>query len=268
MTIADKLNKTSSILFLTGNLLSKFQYIPYPLASGICRFLSLGIFLLAYGLTMTASTLEPDEIEYQDQWYDFAQIKEQFIFSSSIGLVATIVSIVALFVPAMLPLAAWLFLLGNTIWAVGEYHKLNNPPAHSTNFSYQTQNTNVAYALTSTASSLVSAIATTLILLFPAIALPITVLSVLLGLSLAVCTFNIWLNAQCRQPETLTSSYLHMNSQMKPSLAPQDSPTPDLGHYFDLQRKKVKATQSMELVNLSKNQEIREDRGLEVNSSL
>lgn len=124
MTVAQKLDKASGIFFFAGFLLSKLQYIPFPLASAIFRFISLGIYSLAYLCWLTASLLHPDHPVNYRKWYGFAQIKEQFLLSSFVGLTATVLSVAAVFVPVLFPPAAWLFLIGNAIWAIGEYHKL------------------------------------------------------------------------------------------------------------------------------------------------
>lgn len=93
-----EIRKTSGIFFL-GFLLSKLQYLPFPLVSAIFRFLSLGIYSLAYGSWSIACLLHPDHKEHHHKWYGFAQIKEQFLFSSFIGLIATGLSVAAVLYP-------------------------------------------------------------------------------------------------------------------------------------------------------------------------
>lgn len=221
MTAAQRLEKASGIFFFSGFLLSKLQYIPYPLVASIFRFVSLGIYFLAYGCWSTACLLHPDHKEHRNKWYGFAQIKEQFLFSSFVGLVATGLSVGAVFLPVLFPPAAWLFLIGNVLWTIGEYHKLKNPPPNNADFSYTGQKNYLYYALTSSAMSLVTAIAATLIIAFPPLAVPITAFSLLLCVGLGALALDYWLKSgNSANQKPVKESY----NQMSDSLGPTNSP--------------------------------------------
>lgn len=222
MTVAQKLEKTSGIFFFLGFLLSKLQYLPFPLVSAIFRFLSLGIYSLAYGSWSIACLLHPDHKEHHHKWYGFAQIKEQFLFSSFIGLIATGLSIAAVFVPVLFPPAAWLFLIGNVLWTIGEYHKLKNPPQNNEDVSYTQQKNYFYYAITSCAISLVSAVAATLIVAFPPLMIPITIFSILLYIGLGALAFEYWLHSKSAEnTQSIKGSYNQMNDSFGPTASPK-----------------------------------------------
>lgn len=231
MTVAQKLDKASGIFFFSGFLLSKLQYIPFPLVSAIFRFVSLGVYLLAYLSWLTACLLHPDHEEHYRKWYGFAQIKEQFLLSSLVGLIATVISVAAVFIPALFPPAAWLFLLGNIIWTIGEYHKLKNPPAQDDNFSYSKQKTYLSYAATTCAITLVTAIAATLMFFFPPLAIPITIFSLVVCVGLGALAFEFWLNSAFgdHKPTPTPESYAQMSDTLGPSPALELSDTPEPG---------------------------------------
>ncbi|MGL5742490.1 MAG: hypothetical protein ACRCXC_08040 [Legionella sp.] len=231
MTVAQKLDKASGVLFFAGFVVSKLQYAPFPLASAIFRFVSLGIYLMAYGFCLTANLLHPDHKEHQDKWYGFAQIKEQFIFSSFIGLLGTVTSIAAVFIPALFPPAAWLFCIGNAIWAVGEYHKFKNPPKNDENYSSSRQRAYLSYSITTTAISLVTAISATLMFVFPPAAIPITIFSLIICAGLGALAFDFWLNSSFgeHKPSPAPNSYHQMSDSLGPSVSNdlKDSPEPE-----------------------------------------
>lgn len=263
MTLALKLDKASGIFFFSGFLISKLQYIPFPLLSCIFRFISLSFFFFAYGFWCIANILRPDQREHQDKWYGFAQIKEQFLFSSFIGLVATIVSVAAVFIPMLLPVAAWLFVLGNIIWAIGEYHKFKTPPEHDTNFSLKQQKSFVSYAISSTVITLITAIAATLMFVFPLFAIPITLLSLLTCVGVGALSFEFWLKSRFggHQQTPNAGSYQQMTHALGPSFAsePTDSVKPTHSNPFLDQLKPNKTTtrdrsqEEIEMVVLGRN---------------
>ncbi|MBI2785280.1 MAG: hypothetical protein HYX60_02785 [Legionella longbeachae] len=61
MSAAKNLDKASGLFFFGGFLLSKFQYISFPLLSAIFRFVSLGMSMLAYCLLFASNLLHPDQ---------------------------------------------------------------------------------------------------------------------------------------------------------------------------------------------------------------
>lgn len=228
MANAKYFDKASGIFFFSGFMLSKLQYLPFPVVSAIFRFVSLSSYLMAYGSWFIANLLHPGHQEREDKWYGFAKIKEQFLFSSLIGFIATILSVVAITVPVLFPPAAWLFMLGNLIWTIGEYHKLNNPPADDADFSQTRQQSYFAYAATSTAISLITALAATLILIFPPAAIPITIFSLLICVGLGALAFEHWLDSSfgAHKPSQAPSSHQKMVNELAPSLSAENTHSP------------------------------------------
>lgn len=271
MTVAQKLDKASGIFFFAGFLLSKLQYLPFPLVSAIFRFVSLGVYSLAYLSWLTASLLHPDHKEHFRKWYGFAQIKTQFFLSSFIGLTATIISVAAVFIPALFPPAAWLFLIGNAIWAIGEYHRLKNPPLGDDNFSSTRQKSYVSYAATTTAISLIAAIAATLIVCFPPMAIPITIFSLLICVGLGALAFEFWLNCNLgkHEPDQVPDSYNEMTEILGPSLSSEPSTEPKPGCFNSLFDKPSNqppaAIKTFDVINEAENEK---QRSLSSNSLL
>ncbi|KTD73170.1 hypothetical protein [Legionella tucsonensis] len=253
MTIAKKLDKASGIFFFTGFLLSKLQYIPFPLASAIFRFVSLGIYSLAYLSWLTASLLHRDHPVNYRKWYGFAQVKEQFLLSSFVGFTATVLSVAAVFIPVLFPPAAWLFLIGNAIWAIGEYHKFKNPPTDDANYSSTRQKNYVSYAVTSTSISLVAAIAATLIFVFPPMAIPITIFSLIICAGLGALAFEFWLNCTFgnHKPDQIPESYTEIGDSLGLSVTQEPSNSPEPGCFNCLFPKPIK--KSSNLIKLSSN---------------
>lgn len=227
MSTTEQLNIATGFLFFAGFMLSKLQYVPFPLVSAICRFLSLGLYLTGYGLWFISNLLLTGHKQSDDKWYGFAKIKEQLLYSSLIGFVATVFSVAAVFVPVLFPPAAWLFFIGNVIWAISEYHKLKNPPEDE-NFSYTKQNAYQSYAMTNAAISLVSAVAATLIFVFPLIAIPITISSLLLCIGLGVLASEYWLSAYFGDHKPLKDSDSHrkMSNELGYTHEKKHSPAP------------------------------------------
>ncbi|MCW8399641.1 hypothetical protein OQJ26_12650 [Legionella sp. PATHC038] len=273
MTVAQKLDKASGILFFAGFLLSKLQYLPFPIVSAIFRFVSLGIYLFAYLSWLTACLLHPDHKEHYQKWYGFAQIKEQFFYSSFIGFGATILSIAAVFLPALFPPAAWLFFLGNLVWAVGEYHKLKNPL--DKNSSYSRQSAYFGYASTSAVISLVTAIAATLTFIFPPMAIPITIFSLIVCVGLGALAFEFWLNSSFgdHKPAPVPGSYVQMGDTLGPSSSLEHADTPEPGCWSSLfsspnDKPNKSFSNSIELIDAVKHEEIGGGHSLSTNSLL
>lgn len=272
MSVAKKLDKASGLFFFAGFLLSKLQYIPFPQASAILRFISLGIYLMAYGCWHAASLLHPDQKVRKNKWYSFAQIKEQFLFSSLVGFIATVMSIAAVFIPVLFPPAAWLFLVGNAIWTIGEYNKFKNPPQNDANFSYTRQKSYLYYSVTSTSISLITAVSATLIFVFPPIAIPITIFSLILCVGLGVFAFEFWLDSSFgdHKPTPVPGSYNQISDTLGPSVSQEltDSPEPNCSNCLFLKQKESKTPENIELLSADNTEENSEEHSLGAYSSL
>lgn len=229
MVNARKLDRTSGFFFFSGFMLSKLQYVPFALVAGTFRFLSLGFYLVGYGLWFASNYLRPGHQQHHNEWYGFAKMKEQFILSSAIGFIATALSVAAVFLPVLFPPAAWLFVLGNVVWAIGEYHKLKNPPKDDDDFSTSRQKAYLAYTVTTTGISLITAVSATLMILFPPVAIPITIFSLLLCTGLGFLSFEFWLNSSygAHKADSIPGSHSKMSAELGSSLSHDNSPSPE-----------------------------------------
>ena len=212
MSHARRLDKASTYFFSTALVLSKLQYIPNAMATFVLKLSSLSLYLIGYALWFSASLLRGDHKRHNPNWYGFAQHKIQASFASITGFIATGLSIAAAFVPVLFPPAAWLYVVSNIIWTIAEYHKLNNPPKDTEHFSYSRQRAYLSYTITITTMSVVTAVAATLILVFPPIAIPATIISVIISIGLGILAFEYWMDStHGDHKETLVSgSYYEM----------------------------------------------------------
>ena len=228
MNAEQKLEKSSGFFFFAGFMLSKLQYLPFPIVSAVFRFLSLGLYFGGYSSWFAASLMQPGQKQPKDKWYAFAKLKEQFLFSSLVGFIATALSVAAVFVPVLFPPAAWLFFLGNVIWAIGELHKLKHPPAHKEDFSHTRQKAYLSYAITTTAISLVTALAATLMVVFPPATLTITIFSLLICVGLGALALECWLNSNFGKHEPLKKADSYTNITDELGASPTPAPKNDL----------------------------------------
>lgn len=219
------LEKSSGPLFFTGFIASKLQYVPFAAAAAAFRFLSLGLYLIAYSFWFAASYNQPEHERADKEWYGFAQIKEQFLYSSLTGFIATAMSVAAIFVPALFPPAAWLFVLGNAFWTIGEYHKLNNPPKDQ-DFSYSQQEAYTSYALSTSIISVISAISATIMFVFPPITMPLSIFTILVcaGFGVLACEYLLDYNFG-DHPTSFTSSADAMEKGLGAGVSPQKDHT-------------------------------------------
>lgn len=150
--------------------------------------------MLGYGVWFIGSHFHPEHTYNEEEWYGFAQFKEQHLFAATLGLIATVLSIAGIFVPVLLIPAAWMFLGSSCMWATSEYHKLNNPHPQEEDYSHTYQKAYFKYALTLAGMSLVTAVCTTLIFLFPPLTIPILIGSGIVIAGLSVVAAEMWLN--------------------------------------------------------------------------
>lgn len=220
-TMSQKLHKTSGILFFLAFMLSTLQYIPNFYIAGIFRMIPLLAYLVAYGVWFASNLLLKGHEKKPHAWYGFAQIQKQYLFSSIAGMAATILSIVGLFVPICFPIATAVFFLANALLAIGEYHKLNNPP-NEKDFSYTKQKSLVYLTGITALISLVTCVSATLIFIFPTIAIPLTIFSLLISIGLGLWALEYRLDSIFgkhqlgKEPrEHPFESYIIMNKQLK-----------------------------------------------------
>jgi hypothetical protein len=234
MSKASYLGRTSSFFFFLGFMLSKLQYLPFSAFSATFRMISLGFYLGAYATWFLASFFQDGHFKKENRWYGFAKIKEQHLLASLLGFVATVLSLAAIFTPILFIPAAWIFLAGNVIWTISEYHKLKNPPHSNEDFSYMRQRAYVMYSMTTTTIGLVTAVAASLMLVFPLASVPITVFSLFICVGLGFYAFEKWLDSSLgdHEPIIKRGSFNVMTNELGPSCSndKKNSPEPKPDH--------------------------------------
>lgn len=235
VSISSKLGKVSSFFFFTGLVFGKAQYLPIPIVSTILNVLSLLSYLMAYSFWFISSHFYPNHTQHKNEWYGFAQFKEQYLAASVLGLLATSFSLAALLVPVLLIPAAWIFLASNLMWTFAEYHKFYNPPTYDENYSHSYQDAYLSHAITITSMSVIATISATLVFLFPPITLHVFVVSSILLLGLTLLAAETWLNFNFggHKPNPPETSYTQMNN-LGPKLANEHKNTPAPYHGADL----------------------------------
>jgi hypothetical protein len=220
MSTTISLNKITTFFFGAGFVFLKIQQLPIPAFSLIVKIIAFVLYLIAYSLWLIRTLIDPDEKTAQDQWYNFAQLNEQFRLSALLGMLGCVLSIAGVFFPVFLLPAAWLFLIGNTIWTIGEYHKTNIPPNHDPLYSQSHQSAYLSYAIYITSMTLVTTLVTTLIFIFPAISVPLLICSSLICLGLGLLAWERWIEANYGEHppnQVVNESYEQMNYLLGPS---------------------------------------------------
>ena len=227
MSHSQHLNKASGLFFFLSFMLSKLQYIPIPIVANVFRLCSFLFSLTAYSTWFSSNLLNPDHKPLHNEWYGFARIKELLISSSIVGFAAAVLSFSSLFVPILFPIAAWLFVVDNIIWSIGEVHKLKSPPTDNPNFSYTQQDSYLSYAIATTGISIVTAMTATLIFIFPLMTLSITLFSILICIGIGVIAMESWLDANFGTHNPIsTNSYVQIEKGMELEVTSEKSPTP------------------------------------------
>lgn len=227
--------KISSLFFLLGFIVSKIQYLPIAIVSSVFNIIALGCYFLAYGAWFVSSHFQPSQKNNDENWYGFVQFKEQFLYAATMGLVASLISISAIYFPILLVPASWLFFSSNIFWTIGEYNKLQNPPESDENYSHSCQSSYLAYAITMTTTGLTTALSTTLIFIFPAITIPVIITATIISLGLGVLATEYWLDytfGAHKKTPVLPDSYAHMCESLGPAKTqhPEQSPQPYHGN--------------------------------------
>lgn len=107
---------------------------------------------------------DKDHPRKKDSWYGFAEFKQQHQTSALLGLIATILCVVA---PTLLIPIAWLFAISNTLWAIGAYHKKKMPDTDDPNYSSAKQNVFGYLTIAVTLLSFLTALEATALFFFP-----------------------------------------------------------------------------------------------------
>ena len=208
MSKAKTLDKISGISFLLGFFMSKVQYVPTavlsPFIAPFFNLAALGLHLIGHSTWFLASHFYPEHAQHYKEWYGFAPFKEQHTYAATIGMIASVISIAALAFPPLLIPAAWLFMLGNVFWSVGEYHKFKSPPKDE-EYSESYQNSYLNYAIAMTALGFVSALSATLIILCPPLLLAVSIVSAIATVGLGITAVGYWYDYTFNEHPTTTA---------------------------------------------------------------
>ncbi|KTD50791.1 hypothetical protein [Legionella quateirensis] len=233
MTQAKNISKASSYFFLIGFIVSKIQYLPIVFVSIIPNVISLVCYFMAYGLWFISSHFLDSNKPNKEEWYGFAQFKEQFLYAATIGIIASLISISSLFLPVLIVPATWLFCTSNILWSIGEYNKLKHPSESDINFSYSYQQTYLSYALTMTAIAFTTALGATLIFIFPPITMPILIISTITSSGLGILSCDYWLDYTFGDHKTtspVNQSYHQMSDSLGSALSNQHNDSAEPYH--------------------------------------
>lgn len=178
----------SGYFFLLGFVSSRLNHMPIMLLNTILNVVSLVSYLIGYVSWYLASLYYPEHPPKVDYWFGFAQFRKQYQIAAILGTLATIFYIIS---PALVIPSAWLYLISNALWAISEYHKMENPPQES-NYCHERQSLYVKFAILVTLSALGEALAETLIWVFPLEATCIMTVFSIIGTILTLASMYYW----------------------------------------------------------------------------
>lgn len=184
MSHAEKFNKASTAFFFAGFAVSKLHHTPFIVLATLSNLVSLFLYAIAYCLWFLASRLYPDYPRKAQSWYGFTEFKNQHIIAVILGIAAIISCVAALSMPLAIIPATWLFASSNSIWCISEYHKKQSLAISDKDYSVSLQTAYLRYAITTTALSFLTALDTTLAIIFPAETVLILAYSSIAGVGL------------------------------------------------------------------------------------
>ena len=230
--ITDTLDGVSGYLFFIGFLTSKLKNVPIALVTTVLNLVSLLAYLVGYLAWSVAVLLYPDHPRKQDQWYGFAQFKQQYQAAAVLGTLATILCLTTPFLLA----SAWIYTASNLIWNIGEYHKKQNPPTYNTQYSSTKQAIYFRYTVLVTITSAIAAVALSIAFLLPSIAITTLSLASVVGTGLTIASLNYW--TQCAfgtfKPDIAPIPVKHSYSTLASELTSDGAkPTPKQGALLD-----------------------------------
>lgn len=223
-----KFSKASGYAFFSGFLLGKIRLLPMlipilvlpNIAITATTIASLAAGLLGYAFWSIASADYPAHKRHEHQWYGFAEYKQQHLASAIIGILASALCIAGLFIPVLYPLATYLYLASNLFWCISEYHRLKNPPIDDPQYSSSYQKSYVNYTIAMTAIGLNTAIAATLVFLFPLITVPVMITTTIITIGLSALSAEFWFDfnygdhEKNGSPPPPNSSYQNINNEL------------------------------------------------------
>lgn len=218
MSVAARLGKASGFLFISGFIVGKLQYLPLALFSSILNIVSLLLYCVGYSLWFISSHFQPEHTIKKEEWYGFDEFKKQYLYAATIGIIASITGIAAVFLPVLFIPASWLFFFSNLVWSTGEYHKFNSPPKADENYSSSYQKAYLSFAVSMTIISLFAAAGTTVAILFPPAAVGVLLTTIIICLGLGVLAGEFWLDfnfGDHKKDVTDKSSYTQISNSLK-----------------------------------------------------
>ncbi len=234
------LDQLSGKFFFTGFLLSKLRLIPIRVITSLVSTCSLIFYLVGYILWFFTTVINSNQTRNANAWYGFATINNQFQLASLLGTVA---SVIGLFFPSMILYAVWLSLASNTIWLIGEYHKMNTPPLGDLPLNDQRQTVYLRYAITLNIISLITALTTTIAFANPLLNYEMFMLSTIVGNLLTVLALYYWKQAAANdinneQPAT-NNNYQAMRTNPRPEQSLQENHIVNYPRLFSVDRKQA-----------------------------
>lgn len=183
------LDSISGRLFLVGLLAGRLKNIPNFMLSSILNIISLSAYLVGYLVWYLTTFFYPEHQRKRESWYGFAQFKEQLQAAALLGILATMFCLIS---PALIIPAAWIYTISNTLWSMGEYHKMTRPATEDLSYSSRRQGLYLRYALLASASGIVTTIAATITFFYPLAALGIFIASTTISVSLMAVATYYW----------------------------------------------------------------------------
>ena len=221
------LNLISTDFFFFGHIASKLKTIPLAFISTLLHFVSLSAFLIGYAIWGICGVFYPNYPRKKEQWYGFAEYKQQFQLAALLGAVATTLCIIA---PSLIITSAWIYTLSNIFWTISEYHKKENPPAQDLEFSSTKQNLYFKFSALVTSGTLVATLSASIIAIVPATTLVLSSFAMFTstGLTVSALYFLGKTLLGNYQPDNIIHSYTKLTSGLEIPNNEQQKNTCDL----------------------------------------
>ena len=194
MDHAKRIDKASSVFFFVGFVIAQLRHTPVWLLTAFANISSLFLYFIAYMLWLIACQLYPDHPGLKEHWYGFAQFKNQHRAAAILGTIGIICSVLAFFFPVAVLPACWFFALSSCVWLISEYHKKQNPLAYEDDYSTEQHHVYLRYGVVVTTMALITALATTILIFFPIVALPTLTITTILGICLGSFALHDWVD--------------------------------------------------------------------------
>lgn len=223
----EQLENASGLLFSIGAIFSKLQFLPINIIRIGSNVSALLAYWVGYVLWIAACQQYPSQERKNHHWYTFAEFKSQFTASAIVGSIAVTFSLLSIINPTAFVLSAWLMVVSNFLWVVGERNKMANPPEYRQLPSLKHQETNFNYATIVLSISTITACSVTAVIVFPLSATYIVSLTAILTTGLTLWSFEHILENWFPMPENKPAEELKPIPEVNTILArmkPQPSP--------------------------------------------